>query len=54
MMEVLTTMSARLLTSEPLPVRLPGAGCKVDAVLESDDRRREIEVALGCLAAGLT
>lgn len=53
LMEVLTTMSARLLSDEPLPVRLPGAGCNVDAVLGSDDRRCEIEVALGVLAAGL-
>lgn len=54
LMEVLTTMSARLLSSEPLPVRLPGAGCTTEAVLASEDRRREIEVALGVLAAGLT
>jgi len=53
LMEVLETMSARLLSDEPLPVRLPGSGCNVDAVLGSDDRRREIEVALGVLAAGL-
>lgn len=53
LMEVLATMSARLLTSEPLPVRLAGVGCNVDAVLASEDRRREIEVALGVLAAGL-
>ena len=54
LMEVLATMSARLLSSEPLPVRLPGAGCTTEAVLASEDRRREIEVALGVLAAGLT
>ena len=53
LMEVLRTMSARLLSDDPLPVRLPGAGCSVEAVLASADRRREIEVALGCLAAGL-
>jgi NAD(P)H-dependent FMN reductase len=53
LMEVLTTMSARLLSAEPLPVRLPGAGCGVEAVLAGEDRRREIEVALGMLAAGL-
>jgi NAD(P)H-dependent FMN reductase len=52
--EVLKTMSARLLSDDPLPVLLPGAGCNVDAVLGSADRRREIEVALGCLAAGLS
>jgi len=53
LMEVLRTMSARLLSDDPLPVRLPGAGCDVQAVMASDDRRREIEVALGVLAAGL-
>jgi NAD(P)H-dependent FMN reductase len=53
LMEVLKTMSARLLSDDPLPVRLPGAGCNVAAVLASEDRRREIEVALGVLAAGL-
>ena len=53
LMEVLTTMSARLLSPEPIPVRLPGAGCTVDAVLGSEDRRCEIGVALGVLAAGL-
>ena len=53
LMEVLRTMSARLLSDEPLPVRLPGAGCSMEAVMASEDRRREIEVALGCLAAGL-
>ncbi|HKZ10122.1 MAG TPA: NADPH-dependent FMN reductase [Rhodanobacteraceae bacterium] len=53
LMEVLKTMSARLLSADPLSVRLPGSGCNVDAVLGSDDRRCEIEVALGVLAAGL-
>jgi NAD(P)H-dependent FMN reductase len=51
--EVLVTMSARLLSSGPLPVRLPGAGCSVDEVLGSEDRRRELQAALGVLAAGL-
>lgn len=53
LMEVLRTMSARLLSDEPLPVRLPGAGCSVDALLASEDRRRELQAALGCLVAGL-
>jgi NAD(P)H-dependent FMN reductase len=53
LMEVLKTMSARLLSSEPIPVRLAGAGCTTEAVLASEDRRCEIEVALGVLAAGL-
>lgn len=51
--EVLTTMSARLLSSEPVPVRLPGAGCSTDSVLASEDRRCELQAALGCLVAGL-
>jgi NAD(P)H-dependent FMN reductase len=54
LMEVLETMSARLMADDPLPVRLPGAGCTTQSVLASDDRRREIEIALGCLVAGLT
>jgi NAD(P)H-dependent FMN reductase len=53
LMEVLKTMSARLLSDDPLPVRLPGSGCSVEAVLGSDDRRRGIEAALGVLAAAL-
>jgi NAD(P)H-dependent FMN reductase len=53
LLEVLETMSARLLSSDPLPVRLAGSGCNVASVLGSDARRREIEVALGVLAAGL-
>ena len=51
--EVLTTMSARLLSQEPLPVRLAGAGCVVDTVLASEGRRCELQTALGVLAAGL-
>ena len=53
LLEVLETMSARLLSSDPLPVRLAGSGCNVESVLGSDDRRREIELALGVLAASL-
>lgn len=53
LMEVLKTMSARLLSDEPLPVPLPGAGCTSEAVLASEQRRREIEVAMAVLAAGL-
>jgi NAD(P)H-dependent FMN reductase len=52
LMEVLRTMSARLLSDDPLPVRLPGAGCTAEAVLASDDRCRELQTALGVLAAG--
>ena len=53
LMEVLKTMSARMLASDPLPVPLPGAGCSTEFVLASEDCRREIQVALGCLAAGI-
>ncbi|MGH8144801.1 MAG: NADPH-dependent FMN reductase [Rhodanobacteraceae bacterium] len=53
LMEVLKTMSARLLSPDPLPVRLPGAGTSAEAVLASDDRRRELQAALGCLIARL-
>ncbi len=53
LMEVLKTMSARLLSSDPLPAPLPGAGCLMDAVLASEGRCRELQTALGCLAAGL-
>lgn len=53
LLEVLQTMSARLLAPEPLPVRLPGAGCTAEQVLASDERRRELQAALGCLVAGL-
>ena len=53
LMEVLRTMSARLLSDDPLPVRLPGAGCTTEAVLASEERCRELQTALGVLAAGL-
>jgi NAD(P)H-dependent FMN reductase len=53
LMEVLRTMSARLLSDDPLPVRLPGAGCKTETVLASEERCRELQTALGVLAAGL-
>jgi NAD(P)H-dependent FMN reductase len=53
LMEVLGTMSARLLSDDPLPVRLPGAGCTTESVLASEDRCRELQTALGVLAAGL-
>ncbi len=48
--EVLRTMSARLLTGQPLPVRLPGAGCAPAQVLDDPARRGELEAALACLA----
>lgn len=54
LLEVLKTMSARLLSPDPIAVRLPGAGIATEALLANDDRRRELQIALGCLAAGLT
>jgi NAD(P)H-dependent FMN reductase len=53
LMEVLKTMSARLLSSDPVPVRLPGAGCAVEAVLANVVRCRVLQCAVGLLAAGL-
>lgn len=53
LMEVLQTMSARLLSSEPVPVRLPGAGSTTEAVLANANRCKELQAALGCLVAGL-
>ncbi|MBN8734863.1 MAG: NAD(P)H-dependent oxidoreductase [Xanthomonadales bacterium] len=53
LLEILTTMSGRLLAADPFPVRLPGAGCRVEAVLANEERRRELQAALGCLVAGL-
>jgi NAD(P)H-dependent FMN reductase len=52
--EVLKTMSARLLSPDPFPVRLPGAGSTIETVLASDERRRELQAALGCLVAGVS
>jgi chromate reductase, NAD(P)H dehydrogenase (quinone) len=48
--EILTTMSAQLLTSQPLPVGLPGAGCTAEQVLASADRCAELRAALDVLA----
>lgn len=51
--EILRTMSARLLSPEPLGVALPGAGCSVAQILSSPDRCLELHTALACLSAGL-
>lgn len=51
--EILRTMSARLLSPEPLLVTLPGAGCTVEQVLADPERCRELTTVLGCLKAGL-
>jgi len=47
--EILSTMSAQLLTAQPLPVALPGAGCSVTQVLESVDRCAELHAVLQVL-----
>lgn len=48
--EILSTMSAQLLTSQSMPVRLPGAGCTVAQVLASAERCMELRTALDILA----
>lgn len=51
--EILRTMSARLLSPEPLTVLLPGGGCSTEQVLASPERCLELRTALACLSAGL-
>ena len=51
--EILCTMSAELLSAQPFPVALPGAGCAVEQVLASAERCAELRAALGHLAAEL-
>ncbi|RCS29944.1 NAD(P)H-dependent oxidoreductase [Rhodanobacter denitrificans] len=51
--EILTTMSAQLLASQPLPVALPGAGCTAAQVLASAERCAELRAALDVLADAL-
>jgi chromate reductase, NAD(P)H dehydrogenase (quinone) len=51
--EILATMSAQLLTSQPMPVGLPGAGCTATQVLASVERRAELLVALDRLVGAL-
>ena len=51
--EILHTMSARLLSAQPFPVALPGAGCTVEQVLASAERRAELGAALDCLVTAL-
>lgn len=47
--EILRTMSARLVSPEPLGVALPGAGCSVAQILTSEERCLELRTALACL-----
>ena len=48
--EILRTMSAQLLTTQPCMVSLPGAGCTTEQVLASADRRAELRAALDILS----
>ena len=50
LLEILRTMSARLVAVEPLAVALPASGCTVEDVLEDAERRAEIGAALDLLA----
>ncbi|MBD8882246.1 MULTISPECIES: NADPH-dependent FMN reductase [Rhodanobacter] len=51
--EILCTMSAELLTTQPMPVALPGAGCTAEQVLDSAERRAELHKVLDCLDSEL-
>jgi NAD(P)H-dependent FMN reductase len=51
--EILRTMSARLLSPEPLVVALPGSGCTPAEVLASPERCLELRSVLACLSTGL-
>jgi len=51
--EILRTMSAELLSTQPFPVALPGAGCTTEQILVSTERCAELRAALGHLAAEL-
>ena len=51
--EILFTMSAQLLATQPVPVALPGAGCSAEQVLASAERCAELRVALDVLVEGL-
>jgi NAD(P)H-dependent FMN reductase len=51
--EILRTMSAELLSAQPLPVALPGAGCMSAQVLASAERCAEVQVVLDTLIEAL-
>ncbi|MBA2078143.1 NADPH-dependent FMN reductase [Rhodanobacter sp. PCA2] len=51
--EILRTMSAELLSTQAMPVALPGAGCGSAQVLAAAERCAELRVALDRLAAEL-
>ncbi|GGY22629.1 NAD(P)H-dependent oxidoreductase [Rhodanobacter panaciterrae] len=51
--EILRTMSAQLLTTQPSTVSLPGAGCTTAQVLASAERCAELRAALAILVEAL-
>lgn len=51
--EILRTMSAQLLTTQPCAVSLPGAGCTKEQVLASAERCAELRAALDILDEAL-
>jgi chromate reductase len=51
--EILRTMSAQLLTTQPCTVSLPGAGCTTAQVLASAERCAELRAALAILVEAL-
>jgi chromate reductase, NAD(P)H dehydrogenase (quinone) len=51
--DILRTMSAQMLSTHPVMVALPGAGCTMAQVLASTERCAELRVALDQLADAL-
>jgi chromate reductase len=51
--EILRTMSAQLLATQPCVVSLPGAGCTTEQVLASAERSAELRTALDILVEAL-
>jgi NAD(P)H-dependent FMN reductase len=51
--EILRTMSAQMLTTQPCVVSLPGAGCTKEQVLASAERCVELRAALDILVEAL-
>ena len=51
--EILRTMSAQLLTTQPCVVSLPGAGCTKEQVLANTGRCAELRAALAVLVEAL-
>jgi chromate reductase len=53
LLEILRTMSARLIVDDAVPVPLPASGCTVEDVLADEDRRGELRAVLALLGAEL-